>query len=142
MNTGHNGLIEFQVGEEYFLLITATNTATTPASSFALYKFADEDRYFSGMEPLWYFPAKGMGTSTNGCRTAVPSVDVVDAHTAVLYLYTNNNGYAAYTLSIAPETGFKNVESVKVGAKKVVENGQVYIIKNGVKFNLLGAEVK
>ena len=142
MNTGHNGLIEFQVGEEYFLLITATNTATTPASSFALYKFADEDRYFSGMEPLWYFPAKGMGTSTNGCRTAVPSVDVVDDHTAVLYLYTNNNGYAAYTLSIAPETGFKNVESVKVGAKKVVENGQVYIIKNGVKFNLLGAEVK
>ena len=43
---------------------------------------------------------------------------------------------------IGAGSAVENVESVKIEAKKVVENGQVYIIKNGVKFNLLGSEVK
>lgn len=143
MNTGHNGLIEFQVGEEYFLLMAASNTAKTPPSAFALYKFADADRAFSGMEPLWYFPHNGLGAATNGCRTAVPSVDVVSDTQAVLYIYANNNGYATYTLTIDPtKSAVEDVEAVEVGTKKVLENGQVFIIKNGVKYNTLGAEVK
>jgi hypothetical protein len=84
-----------------------------------------------------------MGTSTNGCRTAVPSVDVISDTEAVLYIYTNNNGYATYTFTIDPtKVGVEDVEAAQVGARKVVENGQVYVIKNGVKYNLLGAEVK
>ena len=146
MNTGHNGLIEFQVGEEYFLLIAASNTAITPPSAFALYKFADADRAFSGMTPLWFFPHNGLGTATNGCRTAVPSVDVVSDTEATLYIYANNNGYAAYTLtidpSIADNTAVEDIETVKVGAEKVIENGQIFILKNGVKYNALGAQVK
>ena len=143
MNTGHNGLVEFQVGEDYFLLITASNTAASPASSFALYKFADADRLFEGMTPLWFFPHNGMGTATNGCRTAVPSVDVIDDNTAVLYVYTNNNGYATYTLKTNAEgSAVENVEAENTTARKVVENGQVFILKNGVKFNVLGSEVK
>ena len=143
MNTGHNGLIEFQVGEDYFLLITASNTAANPASSFALYKFADADRLFEGMVPLWFFPHNGMGSATNGCRTAVPSVDVIDDNTAVLYVYTNNNGYGTYTLKTnATGSAVENVEAENTAARKVVENGQVFILKNGVKFNVLGSEVK
>ena len=143
MNTGHNGLVEFQVGEDYFLLITASNTAASPASSFALYKFADADRLFEGMTPLWFFPHNGMGSATNGCRTAVPSVDVIDDNTAVLYVYTNNNGYATYTLKTNAEgSAVENVEAENTTARKVVENGQVFILKNGVKFNVLGSEVK
>ena len=143
MNYGHNGLIEFQVGEEYFLLMAATNTAGSPTSAFALYKFADADRAFEGLEPLWYFPHNGLGNTTNGCRTAVPSVDVVSETEATLYIYANNNGYAAYTLKIAADnTAVEDIEAVKVEAKKVIENGQVYIIKNEVKYNVLGAEVK
>lgn len=145
MNEGHNGLVEFQVGEEYFLLMAASNTAGKPTSAFALYKFADADRMFAGMEPLWYFPHEGMGSSTNGCRTAVPSVDVIDDHTAVLYIYTNNNGYATYTLktdgTLPPTTDVEDVE-VKLDVQKVVENGQVFIMKGDKKFNILGAEVK
>ena len=142
MNEGHNGLIEFQVGEEYFLLMAATNTAGKPTSAFALFKFADEDRSFEGMEPLWYFPHNGLGSATNGCRTAVPSVDVIDDNTAILYIYANNNGYASYTLKTnATPSAVENVE-VELGARKVVENGQVFILKNGVKFNVLGSEVK
>ena len=143
MNQGHNGLIEFQVGEEYFLLMAATNTAGSPTSAFALYKFADADRAFAGMTPLWYFPHNGLGSTTNGCRTAVPSVDVVSETEATLYIYANNNGYAAYTLTIDPTiSAVEDIEAVKVEAKKIIENGNVVVIKNGVKYNMLGAEVK
>ncbi len=146
MNQGHNGLIEFQVGEEYFLLMAATNTAGSPTSAFALYKFADADRAFSGMVPLWYFPHNGLGSTTNGCRTAVPSVDIVSETEATLYIYANNNGYAAYTLtidpSIADNTAVEDIEAVKVEAKKIIENGNIVVIKNGVKYNMLGAEIK
>ena len=141
MQQGHNGLVEFQVGEDYFLLLAATNTATAPYSSFALFKFADANRLFEGMEPMWYFPKKGMGTITNGCRTAVPSVEVVD-NVAHLYLYTNNNGYARYTMTIGSGSAVEDVETVKVEAKKVIENGNIFILKNGVKYNALGAQVK
>lgn len=144
MNQGFNGLVEFQVGEEYFLLMVAMNNVGAVPTTYALYKFADEDRAFAGMEPLWYFPHNGLGTTTIGCRTAVPSVDVVSDTEATLYLYATNNGYAAYTLTIDPTiiSAVEDVETVKVEAKKVIENGNVVVIKNGVKYNMLGAEVK
>ena len=105
INSGHlNGLIEFQVGEEYFLLMAATYSTHNVPSTFALYKFADENRAFSGMEPLWYFPHNGMGSNTNGYRTAVPSVDIIDNNTAKLYLYVGENGYACYTLNVGDNT--------------------------------------
>ena len=143
MNANFNGLIEFQVGEEYFLLMVAANNTHNVPTTYALYKFADEDRMFEGMEPLWYFPHNGLGTATIGCRTATPSVDVVSDTEATLYLYATNNGYAAYTLTIDPtKSAVENIEAVKVGAEKVIENGQIFILKNGVKYNALGAQVK
>ena len=145
MNANFNGLVEFQVGEEYFLLMVATNNEHAKVkSSYALYKFADEGRAFEGMEPLWYFPKNGLGTTTVGCRTAVPSVEVIDDNTAVLYLYTTNNGYAAYTLKTNGEKAPTSLEELEVqlDVQKVVENGQVFIMKGDKKFNILGAEVK
>ncbi len=142
LNAGLNGLCEFQVGEEYFLIMVAGHTVSSSPSAYALYKFADEYRSFEEMEPLWFFPNKGLGSLTIGCRTAVPSVEV-DGNTATLYIYATNNGYASYTFTIGDVAdGVEDVEAEAIGARKVVENGQVYIIKNGVKFNVLGAEVK
>ncbi len=143
MNANFNGLVEFQVGEEYFLLMVAANNTHSVPTTYALYKFADADRAFAAMEPLWYFPHNGLGTTTIGCRTATPSVDVVSDTEATLYLYATNNGYAAYTFTIDPtKSAVENVEAVKVGAEKVIENGQIFILKNGVKYNALGAQVK
>jgi hypothetical protein len=46
-------------------------------------------------------------------------------------------------LTIDPTiSAVEDVETVKVEAKKVIENGNVVVIKNGVKYNMLGAEVK
>ena len=142
---GLNGLQEFQVGDEYFMVMIATHTPSAPPSAFGLYKFADEARSFDGLEPLWYFPNNGLGSASNGCRTAVPSVEV-DGNTATIYLYASDNGYGVYKFIVdpdyvGPETGVENVE-VELGARKMIENGQVIILKNGVKYNVLGAEVK
>ena len=142
MNANFNGLVEFQVGEEYFLLMAATNNTHNIPTSYALFKFADEYRAYSEMAPLWYFPHNGLGTATVGNRTSVPSVEVKE-NEVIFYLYTPNNGYAVYTFTIDPtKSAVENVEAVKVGAEKVIENGQIFILKNGVKYNALGAQVK
>ena len=99
LHTGLNGLQEFQVGDEYFLVMVAGYTVSNPPSTFALYKFADEARTFDGLEPLWYFPHNGLGSAVNGCRTAVPSVEV-NGNTATISIYAVDNGYASYTLTI------------------------------------------
>lgn len=116
MNVGHNGICEFQVGDEYFMVMAATNTVGSPTSAFALYKFADAAKSFSGIEPLWYFPANGMGSLTNGCRTAVPSVEV-NGTKATIYLYANNNGYAVYEF-----TGKEAAEPVSVEDMWIIGN--------------------
>lgn len=141
LHTGLNGIQEFQVGNDYFLVMIATHTPSTPPSAFGLYKFADEARSFEGLEPLWYFPANGLGSASNGVRTAVPTVEVKD-NVATIYLYAQNNGYAVYEFVVGEKTDVENVETIKNGFEKVIENGQVFILKNGVKYNVLGSQVK
>ena len=141
---GLNGLCEFKVGDDYFFLFGATNFNANPPSVFALYKFADEAREFSGMEPFWYFPKKGLGVDSsvkNGCFCAVPSVEV-EGNVAKIYLYSVDLGYGVYTLTCPEGTGVYDVEAETINAHKLLENGQVFIIKNGVKYNVLGVTVK
>lgn len=141
---GANGMIEFQVGDEYFFLMAASNFNKPIPATFALFKFADASRSFAGAEPLWYFPAKGLGdgTTKNTCFTAPVSVHV-EGNKATISVYSQNLGYATYTMTTdGSAAAVENVETGKVGAEKFVENGQMYILKNGVKYNALGAEVK
>lgn len=136
---GHNGLCEFQIGDEYFLVMAATGTTGQPNSAFALYKFADENKEFSTMEPLYFFPYDGMGAISNQSRTAVPSVEVV-GNKAYIYVYTTNNGYGVYEF-----TGVEGGDAVEhVGEDAVtntikrIENGNLYIIRNGIRYNAQG----
>ena len=142
LNQGHNGLVEFQVGDEYFLVMAATNTTGTPHSAFALYKFKDASKSFADMTPMWFFPNEGMGETSNEYRTAVPSVEVKD-NVATIYLYTGENGYAAYTFTGKKATAVSNITDAKAeNVEKIMENGQVYILKNGVRYNVLGVQVE
>ena len=141
-HTQPNGVCEFEVNGEYFMVMVAEHKTGEVSTKFALFKFDNEYRTFMEMEPLWYFPAKGMGSDQYQGRSAVPYVDVI-GNTAHIYLYATNNGYAAYTFTVGgDQNAVEDIEAVTVGAKKVVKNGQVYIIKNGVVYNLLGVEVK
>jgi hypothetical protein len=97
MNTSHNGLTEFQVGNNYFLLMAATGTAGVPSSTFRLFKFADASKAFSGLTCLWTFPQAGMGSASNSnsYRTGMPCVEV-NGNVAKIYIYTGEVGYGAY----------------------------------------------
>lgn len=112
MNEGHNGIAEFQVGDEYFVVMAATNTAATPPSTFRLFKFADAGKAFEGLQCLWTFPQEGMGGTSNPYRTAVPSVEV-EGNTAKIYVYTGENGYGLYDF-IVNVSGIKDVKQAVV----------------------------
>ena len=141
LNGGPNGICEFQVGNEYFLLLAASNTDGSPKSTFALYKFANEFKEFSEIEPMWFFPNAGMGGASNPYRSAVPYVKV-DGNVATIYVYYGNNGYGVYTFTCPVYDAVDDVKTETIRAQKLIENGQVFIIKNGVKYNVLGVTVK
>ncbi len=139
VGAGHNGICEFQIGDEYFVIMAATNNVENPAGSFAIFKYADAAKAFSGLTPMWYLPAGGMGVQQNAYRTAVPTVEV-DGNKATIYLYTGENGYGVYEMT-GVASGIKNINGSDVKVLKVIENGQVYIIRNGVRYTVLGAQV-
>lgn len=97
MNAGHNGMKEFQVGNEHFIVMAATNTVGYPESTFRLFKFADANKSFATMDCLWTFPLDGMGIKSNTYRTAMPTVEV-SGNTAKIYIYVGENGYGMYEL--------------------------------------------
>lgn len=143
--TGHNGLAEFELGGEYFLVMAGNNTTGNPASTFVLYKCADENRAFKEMTQMWEFPYDGMGDVSNDVRTAVPYVQIVDEMTAKICVYTNNNGYGVYTFTIGTEstTGIDNAQTAPaVSVDKMMIDGQLYIIRGGVRYSVMGNVVK
>lgn len=100
MDTWFNGVIDFQVGTEHFLLMAATKNNGDKPTTFALYKFNDNNKSFAEMEPLWYFPQNGLGSATNSSRVSTPAVEIINDSTAMIYIYTVNNGYASYKLTV------------------------------------------
>lgn len=113
MNQGHNGVAEFQVGDKYFIVMAASNTAGTPASTFRLFQFADANKAFSGLTCLWTFPQAGMGGASNAYRTGMPCVEV-NGTKANIYVYTGENGYGMYELDTAAPSGVISPNSSKV----------------------------
>lgn len=134
MDTGHNGVKEFQIGSDYFLIMAASNTATKPYSSFRILKFADANKSFSGLDCVWTFPQAGMGAVSNPYRTGMPCVEVM-GNEAKIYVYTGENGYAAYTMSVA--TGIKDTQisnvniflnNSKVSISELVKSVEIFSI--------------
>ena len=123
LNQTLNGIAEFTIGTERFVVLAATATNTTPAASYALYKFTDDTHNISTAEPLWFFPNDGMGTVTNGSFAAPVSVEV-DDNVATIYLYSANNGYAAYTFTVEEKEII--IDDKAVNSTALAEyNGQV-----------------
>lgn len=125
--TGHNGVTEFEVNGEYYLIIAGDNTVGngTAPSTFVMYKFADEDRAFKDMTQLWEFPMAGMGNMSNPQRTATSFARPNENGTAVdIYVYTCENGYGSYTMTIE-EAIDDAVENVTLNFNIWVENSTI-----------------
>ena len=140
-----NGLAEFEVGGEHFLILGYTNTDGSPRSTFRMYKFKDGNKEFSDLEPMWVFPSMGMGAVSNDTRVAMPfiTVDEVTA-TATIYVYYANNGYGVYEFRTDGGTGIKSV--VKSEAIKVFASGnEIRLSENAANlkvYNLVGQVVQ
>ena len=80
----------------------------------------------------------------NGTQTNWVNAEVVSNTEAIIYQYVPGAYTAAYSFKIAAEqTGINDVNAANdVKVRKVYENGQVYIIKGDVKYNVMGAQVK
>jgi len=96
---GNNGVFEFELRGEYFLIISYKNSegGVAQSSSFRLFKYKDANREIEDITPMWVFPNAGMGTAANGYRTAMPCVSVdEEAGIASIYVYICENGYGVY----------------------------------------------
>jgi hypothetical protein len=95
------------------------------------------------MTQMWEFPYDGMGNVSNDVRTAVPYVLKVDDNKVKLCVYTNNNGYGVYTFTNKPgSTAVENVGATTLDVEKHMVDGQLYIIRNGVRYSVMGGVVK
>ncbi|MBO7545963.1 MAG: InlB B-repeat-containing protein [Paludibacteraceae bacterium] len=139
LQVNNNGYAEFQIGDEHFLVMAATCHTGSPAETYALYKFGPNQN-FSDMEPLWFFPNAGLGKVAGSSYQATPMVEVTE-NTAKIYIFQPNDGYGVYTFTGKTASGIKNVDANQVETLKVIENGQVYIIRNGVRYSVLGAQI-
>ena len=72
------------------------------------------------------------------------SAAMLNPHKAYIIYTPNSGNQAPRRLRFAFETatGVENVQGDNVQSTKVIENGVLYIIKNGVKYNVQGQEVK
>ena len=93
----------------------------------------------------WYVDAQQVQAPASDCFFAtIPSTGKSDPD-----FYTDDYDEGMYGLSakgyaapcVATAAGVENTE-IKAKSAKFIENGQLYIISNGVKYNALGAEVK
>ena len=80
----------------------------------------------------------------NGTQTNWVNAEVVSDTEAIIYQYVPGAYTAAYSFKLpAEQTGINDVNAANdVKVRKVYENGQVYIIKGDVKYNVMGAQVK
>lgn len=80
----------------------------------------------------------------NSSQTNWLNVEKVSETEAIIYQYVPGAYTAAYSFKLpAEQTGINDVNATKdVKVRKVYENGQVYIIKGDVKYNVMGAQVK
>ncbi len=97
-----NGVTEFTVGSDKFLIVGATSyipTSLTPPAAFRIYKYDSYSDKIADLQCLWTFPLIGMGNTTNASRMVISAVEV-NGKVATIYIYYPENGYGVYQLNV------------------------------------------
>lgn len=138
-----SGIQSFRIGNEYFLIVSTTGQRS-PSNVFALLSI-DESLDDTSIEPLWYFPADGFGSSANYVGFTISSVEVND-NVANIYLYSPENGYARYEFKVGDSENIEDgVEDVVLNNQSNIQkhlcNGQLLILRNGKACSVMGQEM-
>lgn len=125
--------IFFLGGEKYIVYPTLPNYL----DGFAISKIGKEGIV------LVHEQASTVAANPNGTQANWLNAEVVDGNTANIYQYVPGAYCAKYTFSLPQSpTGISDVTAKKAEVKKVIENGQIYIINGDAKYNVMGAQVK
>ena len=109
-------------------VLASSGVSSTGGLSYSFYGTVDAEGY---IEVPIYFLVDGTVT-----------VSEVNGELAVEVNGLNSNGVAVHVVYGAVDTAVEDVTSVGSDIKKCLENGQLVIIKNGVKYNATGSVVK
>ena len=109
-------------------VLASSGVSSTGGIGYSFYGTVDAEGY---IEIPIYFLVDGTVT-----------VSKVDGKLAVEVNGLNSNGVAVHVVYGATDTAVEDVTSVGGEIKKCLENGQLVIIKNGVKYNVAGSVVK
>ncbi len=133
----NNGAEIFTLGGKKYALYPTLPNYT---DGFAI---ACIDGEFEGTIPAVATKAPEYEAFNNGVQANWLNAEVVSDTEATIYQYLPGGYCESYTFKVAGQTGINDVNAVKdVKVRKVYENGQVYIIKGDVKYNVMGAQVK
>ena len=109
-------------------VLASSGVSNTGGIGYSFYGTVDAEGY---IELPIYFLVDGTVTVTK-----------VDGKLAVEVNGLNSNGVAVHVVYGGTDTAVEDVTSVGGEIKKCLENGQLIIIKNGVKYNATGSVVK
>ena len=109
-------------------VLASSGVSNTGGIGYSFYGTVDAEGY---IELPIYFLVDGTVTVTK-----------VDGKLAVEVNGLNSNGVAVHVVYGGTDTAVEDVTSVGGDIKKSLENGQLVIIKNGVKYNATGSVVK
>ena len=109
-------------------VLASSGVSNTGGIGYSFYGTVDAEGY---IELPIYFLVDGTVTVTK-----------VDGKLAVEVNGLNSNGVAVHVVYGGTDTAVEDVTSVGGDIKKCLENGQLVIIKNGVKYNATGSVVK
>ncbi len=127
-----SGLAVFTLGGHEYMI--------TPTNTFGSFEVFDISRGLEwATKEIETTEILGSVTSTSNTIDFAVHVEGNDAY---IYVLAPNNGIAAYKMTFTPANS--SVEQVPMSAssvRKVMENGQVYILRNGEKYTILGNRV-
>jgi hypothetical protein len=110
--------------------------------STKIFRFKDGNRHFYEMMLAWEVADNGFGNIKNAQFNYVQQSVVVDELTTELYVYVAENGLGKYTItaskSVEEETALDQVGAENNNVMKVVRDGKVYIVRNGVVYTIMG----
>lgn len=143
--TGVCGVHEFMCGGAYFFAMAGNSyegSDTSIPSSTKVFRFKDGNRHFYEMMLAWELADNGFGNVKNAQFNYVQASVVVDELTTELYVYAAENGIGKYTIkaskSVEEETALDKVGAENNDVMKVVRDGKVYIVRNGVVYTIMG----
>ncbi|MDO4511269.1 MAG: hypothetical protein Q4B68_05565 [Bacteroidales bacterium] len=102
-----------------------------------------DDEAVDGTLPAVAKVAPELSANPNSCQANWLNAEVVSENEAIIYQYVPGAYAKAFSFTVGAPTGINDVNAANdVKVRKVVENGQVYIINGDAKYNVMGAQVK